>query len=334
MSASQESEAPASASESAELGSPRHTPDDSGPAVARLDREQRAAKHSRLLLTLVAVVAVVAFFLLPLAAVLPQLLQQGMPAATPTPQPTATPLPPVVFRQDVFSFRYPGGWWLMGPTEAKLVRLASLQDATPEEGSYIGGVFTEGMDPCRDCAQIVVSVRRDASLVGTLTEAQYQVLRAASEKALGTRLLSQRRVEVSSLPAVESVYLDGSGEAKVWEFLIVAPQPGLAYRLLCSSHQDSFAAFEPVFQEAIATLQIAAQPLASGPTRVPRRTPTPVRLPTPTAVTTYTVQAGDVLGQIAKDLGVALEVLAAANGLEDPYIIQPGQVLTVPLGAR
>ena len=334
MSASQEPEATASASESAELGSPRQTPDDRGPAQARLDGEQRARQHSRLLLTLVTVVAVVAFFVLPLAAVLPRLLQQGIPAATPTPQPTATPLPPALFREDVFSFRYPAGWWLMGPTEAKLVRLASLQEATPEEGSYIGGVFTEGMDPCRDCAQIVVSVGRDASLVGTLTEAQYQALRAASQEALGTRLLSQRRVEVASLPGVESIYLDVSGRAKVWELLIVPSQPGLAYKVSCSSHQDSFAAFEPVFQEAVATLQIAAEPLASGPTRVPRRTPTPVRLPTPTPVTTYTVQPGDVLGQIAKDLGVTLEALAAANGLDDPYIIQPGQVLTVPLGAR
>jgi LysM repeat protein len=37
---------------------------------------------------------------------------------------------------------------------------------------------------------------------------------------------------------------------------------------------------------------------------------------------------------VAKTLGVSLEALAAANGVEDPYIIHPGQVLTVPVTAR
>ncbi|CAN5162514.1 hypothetical protein BH18ACT5_BH18ACT5_07450 [soil metagenome] len=44
----------------------------------------------------------------------------------------------------------------------------------------------------------------------------------------------------------------------------------------------------------------------------------------------YTVVAGDTLGAIAADLGVAATDLAAANGIANPDLIRPGQVLVVP----
>jgi LysM repeat protein len=80
------------------------------------------------------------------------------------------------------------------------------------------------------------------------------------------------------------------------------------------------------------------QPLASAPTatfdvaaalasKVP--TPTPTLPPTPTPHT-YTVEAGDSLFSIARDLGIELDLLMAANGLTDPDRLDVGQVLTIP----
>jgi murein DD-endopeptidase MepM/ murein hydrolase activator NlpD len=46
----------------------------------------------------------------------------------------------------------------------------------------------------------------------------------------------------------------------------------------------------------------------------------------------YVVQPGDTLSQIGEATGVGLEALAAANALEAPYIIKPGQTLAIPQG--
>lgn len=50
------------------------------------------------------------------------------------------------------------------------------------------------------------------------------------------------------------------------------------------------------------------------------------------SVSTYTVVAGDSLSKIGSQLGVPWREIAAANGIEDPWIIRPGQVLTIPGG--
>jgi len=49
-------------------------------------------------------------------------------------------------------------------------------------------------------------------------------------------------------------------------------------------------------------------------------------------VITYTVKAGDTLSEVAKAHGVKLENLLAANRLAEDAVIQPGQVLTIPVG--
>jgi LysM repeat protein len=80
------------------------------------------------------------------------------------------------------------------------------------------------------------------------------------------------------------------------------------------------------------------RPLAAAPTptfdvaavlasKVP--TPTPTLPPTPTPHT-YTVQGGDTLFSIARDLGIEPDALMAANGLTDPDRLAVGQVLTIP----
>ena len=45
----------------------------------------------------------------------------------------------------------------------------------------------------------------------------------------------------------------------------------------------------------------------------------------------YTVQPGEYLFIIAKKFGVSWETIAAANSLMPPYILHPGQTLTIPL---
>ena len=48
------------------------------------------------------------------------------------------------------------------------------------------------------------------------------------------------------------------------------------------------------------------------------------------ADTTYTVQPNEGLISIARKFGIDYLALAAANGIEEPYIIHPGQILQIP----
>ena len=59
-------------------------------------------------------------------------------------------------------------------------------------------------------------------------------------------------------------------------------------------------------------------------------------LPAPATATavTYTVQTGDSLSQIAKDLGLTLDALLAANGIGDADRVIVGQVLALPVAVE
>lgn len=50
------------------------------------------------------------------------------------------------------------------------------------------------------------------------------------------------------------------------------------------------------------------------------------------AASTYTVQPGESLGIIANRTGAGVAAIAAANGIAPPYLIHPGQRLTIPAG--
>jgi LysM repeat protein len=58
---------------------------------------------------------------------------------------------------------------------------------------------------------------------------------------------------------------------------------------------------------------------------------TPTATFTPRPLQTYVVKKGDTLYDIARRFGVSLQALAAANGITDPRLIRPGQVLVIPL---
>jgi LysM repeat protein len=81
----------------------------------------------------------------------------------------------------------------------------------------------------------------------------------------------------------------------------------------------------------------------SAPTPVPAATsaPVPATAPTPvptaapealTAPTTYTVQPGDWVYNIARKFGVSPNSIIEANGLRPPYSLHAGQTLTIPAG--
>lgn len=44
----------------------------------------------------------------------------------------------------------------------------------------------------------------------------------------------------------------------------------------------------------------------------------------------YTVQNGDSLSKIGARYGVSWQSIAQANGIRSPYVIKPGQRLTIP----
>lgn len=53
--------------------------------------------------------------------------------------------------------------------------------------------------------------------------------------------------------------------------------------------------------------------------------------PVPPSTQSYTVKLGDTLSEIAARFGVSVTALAEANGITDPTLIRPGQVLVIPV---
>ena len=62
--------------------------------------------------------------------------------------------------------------------------------------------------------------------------------------------------------------------------------------------------------------------------------PPPSSTPETTAFETYEVRAGDTLGAIADRFGVTIEEIVAANNLENPDVLDVGDVLTIPVPAQ
>lgn len=50
------------------------------------------------------------------------------------------------------------------------------------------------------------------------------------------------------------------------------------------------------------------------------------------AASSYTVSSGDTLSAIARSTGAGIAAIAAANDVAAPYVIRPGQVLSIPAG--
>jgi LysM repeat protein len=71
----------------------------------------------------------------------------------------------------------------------------------------------------------------------------------------------------------------------------------------------------------------------TGPTVTPPPPATPGGpTPVPGGETTYTVVRGDTLGAIARRFGTTVQAIASLNGIANPNLIFPGQVLRIPGG--
>lgn len=68
---------------------------------------------------------------------------------------------------------------------------------------------------------------------------------------------------------------------------------------------------------------------ATAPFAPPPATDTPGPTPTPVV---YIIQAGDTLGGIAAAYGVSVQALQAANGIDNPLLLQIGQRIIIPTG--
>jgi LysM repeat protein len=61
----------------------------------------------------------------------------------------------------------------------------------------------------------------------------------------------------------------------------------------------------------------------------PTSFPVPTELPAPTAQT-YTVKPGDTTSKIAKQFGITVDELVAANNINDKNLIYAGEILIIP----
>jgi LysM repeat protein len=82
------------------------------------------------------------------------------------------------------------------------------------------------------------------------------------------------------------------------------------------------------------TASLTPQPSAAATASAsPAPTATPKPSPKPTAkpgARHYTIKSGDTLGSIALRFGTTIKVLKRLNGITDPRLIHPGQVLVLP----
>ncbi len=78
-------------------------------------------------------------------------------------------------------------------------------------------------------------------------------------------------------------------------------------------------------------------PTATGPVQAVLGTPAPsapTATPEQTGSQTYEVRSGDTLGSIADAFGLTIDELIAANTLENPDVLDVGDVLTIPIPAE
>jgi tetratricopeptide (TPR) repeat protein len=215
---------------------------------------------------------------------------KGLLPATGTPAATAVP---TTFSDEGFSFEYPSNWEVIGEEEVDALLDSSLKGLQQDSYDYIGGVYYGDVGSSRGCAEIVIVVVKAPGFTGTLTDEQYEQAREAAESQMGSRLVSHRKTEVSSMPAAESVHIGASGRTKIWDLIIVPPEPGMAYLFTCSSHEDSYDDFESIFERAVETLRIGEEEEEDVPADTSDCTPDALFLADVTIVDDTVVQAGE-----------------------------------------
>ena len=270
-------------------------------------------------------------------------LSAAIPANTPTlgptPSPTATvlltdtPVAPKVYSNTAFGFslEYPGDWQVKESSQqvafapvATGLSTSIVDDIAVVEGvSYVVAREPESItqDPAGLLAQFIAGLPVDASSTDT-----------------GIRTVEQVKW------AISQVNLDASDSTqKMTAYVAATYQNGSAYTVLSAAPSTDWDTFAPIFQEMFDSFQFTGPPVvsanASSPTvaatltRAASVAPTrststaPAASPTPVV---YVVEQGDTLGGIAFRFDVSVEAIQAANGIDDPTTLQPGQKLVIP----
>jgi peptidoglycan/xylan/chitin deacetylase (PgdA/CDA1 family)/LysM repeat protein len=132
----------------------------------------------------------------------------------------------------------------------------------------------------------------------------------AGLKAAGYRLVTVSQL-LGAAPSGQTVHVVKPGET----LYRIAVNYGVTVAAIVAANRIA----NPSLIAAGQTLVI---PTAAPPTTPP--TGSPVR---------YTVKSGDTLYRIAVNHGVTVAAMMAANGITDPNLIRPGQVLVIPTSA-
>ncbi len=103
-------------------------------------------------------------------------------------------------------------------------------------------------------------------------------------------------------------------------------QPNGATGQVASPSPSASATATATPTEAISPTPSPATSPSASPTTRPSATPRP----SPVARHTYRVKPGDTLGAIALRFGTTVKAISALNGIKDPSLIRPGQVLKIP----
>ncbi len=109
--------------------------------------------------------------------------------------------------------------------------------------------------------------------------------------------------------------LDLSQGAAEYLGLTAAGVDYVDYNISGGGYGGGYGAGRPAYAEREYPVQRAATPAYSADERV-------------AASGAYVVQSGDTLSGIAAELGTSVGALAAANGIEDPNLLYPGQTIS------
>lgn len=143
-------------------------------------------------------------------------------------------------------------------------------------------------------------------------------------------------VSPESIAAANGINLD-SGVLSVGQKLQVPPVPGFLHVVKDGDTLDGIAHLYGISADDLARVNSISDPTALqvGQTLVvpggtlPRRQPAVPQAPV-LASRSYVVKDGDSVSSIAVALGSDAEAIIAANHLEPPYLLQPGQTLAIP----
>jgi uncharacterized membrane protein YhaH (DUF805 family) len=182
--------------------------------------------------------------------------ETSAPISAVTSAPTAVPdkISTILFDDHQVSFDYPSNWEVIDDSGVQTLLKGTLKGIGDWE--YIGGVYTNSPDDCRDCAQIVVTVIPLPDGFPGWSDEFYESIKQNAQSAMGDRLQLHRQVRIGDHPGWESIYLGKSGRTKLWDKSFVPKDGNVLVMLSASANPDQFDQFQPIFEQAYSTLTL------------------------------------------------------------------------------